>query len=160
MKHWIVPILSLVVLFGGVAAKKAITHPITPSESRIILLDEPQNVGMFYWEREIKKSDPDPILVFGHGANIGGVWFVSRYDGKIAPVNWVVNKIRKEFPSQRIYLIICNPGGIDLDIPGVSYAKVNVWKFPDVNFLSGATLDDMFDMDNAGALDEFIHNPW
>lgn len=154
----LISILGGLGLLGPVFAASVArdTYIVQP---HLILLDEPQNVGVLYWREEIGKYDPTAVIVFGHGIMVGPTWCVSRYDGAIAPVKTVVDLIRNDYPHQRIYLLICNPSGISLDSPGVSYAKVNVWKFPDTYFLRYNTLDDMFDVDNAGGLDEFVHNP-
>jgi hypothetical protein len=153
--------LALALLIYAVTLPLVYARPITPSRPHTILYGGPSlSVAVSHWKVDILEQDPDPIIITGHGGSVGGLWFITRLDGAITPVESIVARARKQYPSQRIYLLVCNPGNITLDIPGVTYALKNVWLLPDSVLLEDEGLDEILGRDSAGSLDEFIHNPW
>lgn len=111
-----------------------------------------------FWREEINKVYPDAVVVFAHGTDFGDRWYVWIDEGSVAPVEQVVIRLRRTYPTSRIVLIVCNPGGYTLDAPGVSYAKDNVWVSPDQVVGSLNILRDRMH-DYVGSFDEFVHNP-
>lgn len=115
------------------------------------------------WAKEFrwKYRESGCVLVGAHGADILGHWFVMSDQYGILPVEKFVDRVRDAFPTDRLVLIVCNPAGVVLDAPKVTYALTNVWMIPD-----SATIPREFALlrilshgDYAGDVSDFVENP-
>lgn len=133
------------------------------TDVRLVVYGEHHNNSIQYWEREAKSYfDEDVVMIVGHGGlNDKGVWIIqNQIDGSEEPVEYAVFRARRDFPGRRIILICCNEAGVTLNFPGVSYAKENVWFYPDSIFEPGHNLDQLIGQPGAGDYRDFVHNPW
>lgn len=86
------------------------------------------------WQAEIGRRFSHAVGVFVHGGDIvDGEWVVrtSIRPGHSMRVQEVVSHFQALYPTRTIVLLACNPGHLKLGIPGVYYAKSNVWCVPD-----------------------------
>jgi hypothetical protein len=87
------------------------------------------------WRKEIARRFPNAIAVLVHGGDfVEGQWIVGTNiakDRRVMPAADVVRHYQKLYPGRTLVLLACNPGHLKLGIPGVYYAKANVWCVPD-----------------------------
>jgi hypothetical protein len=84
------------------------------------------------WHEEASKGFEKPIIVICHGQG-KYYWYATPSERRGCIMfteymaNWVVNK----HPKRNIILVVCNPGGLELNIPNVYYFDDEVWTVPD-----------------------------
>lgn len=120
------------------------THPQAKVEGiDIVLLSQSMNGLAQLWEPEVARRYPGAVMLVCHGSDTNGDWYMHPdvdhgATGEDAPARLVKEEVLKaqiRFPGRMIVLICCNPGGYDLDLPLVAYAKSSVWVIPDRNML-------------------------
>lgn len=162
---WATCILWFAGIFGGLVGCS--TSPLfRGTEVTLNIHGEYFNPCVIYWREEAQRYfHEDVLLVVGHGNGEDGVWMIhddiarEGTSGK-EPVVMLIARLREKYPHHRIVLICCNPDGIAVDAPGVSYALKNVWMFPDSVLEPGKGFDELTGEDEAGSFDEFVHNKW
>lgn len=87
------------------------------------------------WKREVARRFPTALIYAIHGNTDGTNWVCldpkAPRSGHMVKVRDLALQLRKENPDRVIVLIICNPGGFNLGIPGVFHAMDSVWFDPD-----------------------------
>ena len=141
------------------------TWDYEPSEVRIVLAAEYFNPCSLHWKTEVERRYDDAILLLVHGNTgpDGEWWAYPQYEAPL-PMRHLVARIRLLNPGKRIVLVACNPGDLKLDIRNITYARENVWMFPDRN--SATNMDAMdrrknpFDKQTGGcgSIFEFVEN--
>lgn len=142
----------VVVLFFGCASPIAgmqATAPATQPTTRVAfsltiknLSESLDHVVLAGWGHEVAMRYPNAVVLFAHGGDTDGEWTVHpdkfNLSASVAagrpvydhlphfPVKFLVEVTRERFPGRPIVLVMCNPGGYRLDIPGVHYAVTDV----------------------------------
>jgi hypothetical protein len=104
----------------------------TPPQS--IALCKDIRYGVAFWRAEITRvtGDRNPITVTGHGAYApDGTWTIYPDYGKPIPVETFARSLKCVYPTQIVWLVVCNERGHDLPMSGVAYPKAIVWAMPD-----------------------------
>jgi hypothetical protein len=85
------------------------------------------------WKTEISRRFSNAVAVFVHGGNrIEGEWQVNAgLGGHASTARDIVRHFQSVYPDRTVVLISCNPGHLKLGVPGVYYAKSDVWLIPD-----------------------------
>ncbi len=92
------------------------------------------DAGTDQWTHEAeRKWGTRPVVVSCHGSIDNGRWTLVPDDSRLPrldaeSVAWTLHEV---FPGRRVLYISCNPGGVTLDVPGLCYAKKNIWTTPD-----------------------------
>lgn len=119
-------------------------------------LDPSLEIYATMWQEEIGRRFDNAVGILVHGGNfVEGQWVVGANlvpYRRVSSAEDVVRHYQELYPGRTVVLLACNPGHLKLNIPGVYYAKANVWCVPDRHlapsmFLSGvafATLDSGF----------------
>lgn len=156
--------LFLATVLVACAAPAPIQPPAEGTQLRtLILSSDGFHLATDHWEAEVRSEYDDAIVVFTHG-NTGpdGRWWAYN-DAGMQPMERLVRRIRNNNPDRQIVLIACNPDGHRLDAAGVTYARVNVWIWPDRSLRPAVDrLREQRELligDTAGDLDEFVVNP-
>lgn len=93
------------------------------------------SLGQFeeMWRAEINRKFDHAVGILVHGGDfVEGQWIVGTgYGRHVSTVGEVVSHYQHLYPDRTIVLLACNPGHIDLHMPGVYYAKSSVWCVPD-----------------------------
>lgn len=112
------------------------------------------------WLDEIGLRYADAVAVFVHGNTHAetGEWYAYPSVGIAVPMEELVEELRETYPDDRIVLLVCNPDGLELDSPGVTYAKANVWVIPD-RFVH-PLLQPFRKPGNVGSVFDMEHNEW
>lgn len=91
--------------------------------------------GVKLWKKEIARRFHCSVGIVVHGGEfVEGQWLVktSGLSSCVArPAAEVVRHYQGMYPNRTIVLISCNPGHLSLGVPGVWYARANVWVVPD-----------------------------
>lgn len=114
-------------------------------------MNEDLKAGVPSWVVEANRRYSGPVMVFAHGIDSYGVWYVVPDSGPPIPVDLLVSRIKQEHPRRHVVLVVCNPGRCRLDEPGVSYALDSVWTLPDSalhlrDTLTPAVVGNIFEM--------------
>jgi hypothetical protein len=99
------------------------------------------------------------VLLMVHGNEFAGEWFAFPDDTPPVLVECLVQAAQQAFPDTRVVAVICNPGGVSLETPGVSYATRSVWIIPDRFLDPWRNLLRDFPLNEVGNIYEFIENP-
>lgn len=87
------------------------------------------------WQQEIARRFHHSVGILVHGGDfVQGEWIVEGNYASGQHVQHtadVVAHYRAMFPDRTIVLLACNPGHLNLGIPGVYYAHSSVWCVPD-----------------------------
>lgn len=131
-------LLSLVVLLGiGGCGTPTSTISHTKQPQVIMrVLDPTLEPFASMWQAEIGRRFPDAVGVLVHGGDfVEGQWIVGdwtyRSDRHVRLATDVVKEAEAMYPGRTVVLLACNPGHLDLGIPGVYYAHSSVWCVPD-----------------------------
>lgn len=136
-------ILPLLLLSGAASASPAATQPSRPASEIgqggrvdvIVLSHEMDGSAVEEWKAEALRRFEDPVIVLCHGGPMIGSDQWSIYpDAPSAPmpVETLARLLRTAFPGRPIVLMSCNALGSELHgLPGVYYAKHEVWIHPD-----------------------------
>ena len=97
----------------------------------VILSKTPIDVAGL-WSSAAGRRIPNALIVVCHGSERGGVW-TAKPDAPLQPlpVAELAGILHAEHPDRPIVLLICNPAGEPLSVPGVFYARSIVWQVPD-----------------------------
>lgn len=128
---------------------------------RFVLQSSDLVIGLDLWSREAARRYDKFVLLAVHGVSMNDNWYAVGDIPRrhVTPMPILISQVKKKFPGYRIVMIVCNPGNLSVDYPGVSYARKNVWVTPDsfVGIFTN-TLRDI-PVDGVGNIDEFIENP-
>lgn len=85
------------------------------------------------WKVEVQRRFSSAYLVFCHGEDKDGVWYMFPQEkGAIPiPVEKYAKYLRHRMPDRIIVFVCCNPHHHGLGIPGVYHARDSVWYFTD-----------------------------
>lgn len=118
------------------------------------------------WQAEIARRFPHAVGILVHGGDfVEGEWIVGANlaDGRVTPIQDVVEHYRRLYPDRTIVVLACNPGHLKMNIPGVYYATASVWCVPDREMAeprseNSLTLDGRWSTapDVAGNIYEFV----
>jgi len=128
-------------------------------EITMVVGAEGTNASAIYWQQEVEKRYDDAVMLIVHGNTRNGEWYAYPDFESPIPMECAVERLKKRFPGRRIVLVACNPDGLTFDIPGVTYAKENVYFWPDHNVLTDLDAKYPEDGGGIGSIWEFIENP-
>lgn len=117
--------------------------------------------GAGYWIAETSRRYETFVLVLVHGEDVDGVWTAFPDAGSPVSVETLVERVRRDWPRRQIVLIVCNPGGHDLAVPGVAYSCQMVWLIP-TRYTStlGLKLREQSGIRATGCIDDFVETQW
>lgn len=75
------------------------------------------------WVREASRRYDDFILIMIHGRDL--------FDWAEDSIELIAEARARHGEGRRIIYVVCNGEGVELTVPGVSYARRNVWATPD-----------------------------
>jgi hypothetical protein len=119
-------IAMAVLAFGMIGCAPANSDPQTFILSRNI------RVAASEWRGEVSAHLHDPVaIVVCHGAELDGQWTLCPDDPDLwMPVRQFCKTFQLIHPGEPLFLVVCNPAGDKLDLPGVYYARSSVWVRP------------------------------
>jgi hypothetical protein len=130
------------------------------------------NCGSAEWLLEASKRFNNPVVFHCHGGirtdivrNPNGTlttlheWWVYP-DPPRSPmrIDDLATTLTNLYPDRDIVLVTCNPGGFDINVKRVFYAKRNVWTIPDANATGFYAHEQIRDFDTVGSIWEFVSN--
>jgi hypothetical protein len=83
------------------------------------------------WQTEIARRFPNACGLLLHGDEVVEDEWIAHPMGYAMHVQTLVKKYQAKFPERTIVLLACNVGHFKLNVPGVYYAKSDVWCHPD-----------------------------
>jgi hypothetical protein len=86
------------------------------------------------WKAEIGRRFDNAVGILVHGGDfVEGQWIVgaSFTPGHVTLTKDAVEQVMKMYPGRTVVLLACNPGHLNLGIPGVYHSTANVWCVPD-----------------------------
>lgn len=139
-------LIGLGIGFGGTSRK-------TASGPQVIMrvLDPSLEQYSLMWQKEVARRFDHATVILVHGGDfVEGQWIVGDWSYRsgvhVRPVTDVVKEAQAADPSRTIVLLACNPGHLQLGIPGVYYAHSSVWCVPDRSIFDlGIGIDQLDD---------------
>ena len=138
---------------------------ITPSntvevlgfEVPVVCWSPDMRYGADEWAIEVlaHRGINDFVLAMCHGYEINGEWWVAPAARFPTTTAEFVASVRRRYPDKHVVLIVCNPGGVEFEVPDVSYATENVWVIPDA---WAGDLRDFAEPEAIGKIEEFERN--
>lgn len=155
-------LVILVVMIGlGVSVHVGTSIP-AKAQPQVIerVLDPTLEPFANMWQKEINRRFDNAVMILVHGGDfVEDQWIVGDWQYRsgvhVRPIKDVVAETQKMYPGRTIVLLACNPGHLNLGIPGVYYAKSSVWCIPDRDMdqatpsMSTMTLNDTKPMSRA-----------
>jgi len=130
--------LSALASFGctTVARQDTDAAPIVFRSGNIMSLVYSPDLESFapYWCTEAQRRYSNCIVVMAHGFDMGEWW--CQYGDSVIRVELLIHRLQGQYPGRRIVIVVCNPGGYDLQIPGVTHTLTSSWAMPDRAMLS------------------------
>lgn len=116
------------------APQAARTHHYSQTDSQCVAPGMEPSVAL--WEIEVERRFPGAFIYATHGSVAAHTWICQGEadPSSLAEADFVHDlalRLRAQFPDRVIVLIVCNPGHFKLHVPGVYYARDNVWLTPD-----------------------------
>lgn len=107
------------------------------------------------WRTEVGRRFPDAVVVLCHGGEfVDGQWLCKApaFDLPCMSVHDLAAHFQHKFEGRPVVLLCCNPGHLQLHMPGVYYFSDSVWCVPDRATGDNPTMD-------RASLDGIEYNP-
>jgi hypothetical protein len=148
--------ILLALLLAGCAAKAPgmpYRHAADDSGIEGVVLSADVADALPYWQAEARRHGiRNAVILVVHGDEfMGGWWAFPDAPMKPLAVDQLLWTLRRQHPGKVLIAVVCNPGGIACTVPGVFYARENVWVKPGERWkITRSGLDHA-----AGCLDSF-----
>lgn len=128
------------------AANEATTNTLYSGTPIVIGATEYKHLFSL-WMVEANRRFANPVVVFCHGDTYidafgNPQWYAFPDVRPPLPVHTLALELKQDYPGRDIVLVICNPDGLELGVPGVHYSRGgSVWIVPDRNLSIRSTID-------------------